>query len=174
MTSRHFKSLGINEAPAPARSVLEQNEKKFGFVPSPLARMAIAPAVLEAALHGLDVFERSSLAPLEREVLAMTLARRNGCEYCRTLHRRLLTMLGAPGETIAALEAGAPLPSPRLETLRTFVHGVLDRTGDPTEELWSEFLAAGFEPAQALEIVQGIATYTLTTFANRLTESPLD
>jgi AhpD family alkylhydroperoxidase len=174
MTSRSFRSLRIEEAHAAARPVLEQNEKKFGFVPSPLSRMALAPAVLEAALQGLEVFERSSLAPLEREVLAMTLARRNGCEYCRTLHRRLLAMLDAPKETIAALEAGTPLPSPRLETLRRFVHEVMNRTGDPSPAVWSEFLAAGFEPGQALEIVQGIAAYTLTTFANRLTESPLD
>lgn len=83
-------------------------------------------------------------------------------------------MLDAPAETIAALANGTPLSSPRLETLRRFVHEVLDRTGDPTPEMWSEFLAADFEPGQALEIVQGIAAYTLTTFANRLTESPLD
>lgn len=51
---------------------------------------------------------------------------------------------------------------------------MLDRTGDPTSEVWSEFLAADFEPGQALEIAQGIAAYTLTTFANRLTESPVD
>jgi AhpD family alkylhydroperoxidase len=174
MTMRNFRTLRVDEAPAHARSILEQNERKFGFVPSPLARIAIAPAVLEAALHGLGAFERSSLAPLEREVLAMTLARRNGCEYCRSLHRKILAKLEAPPEAIAALDTGAPLPSTRLETLRRFIHEMLEKTGDPRDELWSEFLAAGFEPGQALEIVQGIAAYTLTTFANRLTEAPLD
>jgi AhpD family alkylhydroperoxidase len=174
MTSRNFPSFRVDDAPPLARPILAQNERKFGFVPSPLAKMAIAPAVLDAAIHGLEVFERSSLAPLEREVLAMTLARRNGCEYCRALHRRLLARLEAPAETIVALDGGTALPSPRLDVLRRFVLGVLDRTGNPTPELWSEFLAAGFAQAQALEIAQGIAAYTLTTFANRLTEAPLD
>lgn len=172
--SRNFSSLRPEDAPAAARPILEQHEKKFGFVPSPLARMAVAPAVLEAALRGLEVFERSSLAPLEREVLAMTLAHRNGCEYCGSLHRRLLTALGAPAETIAALAAGTPLSSPRLEALRRFVLELVERTGDPTREGWAEFLDAGFESTQALEIVQGVAAYTLTTFANRLTEAPLE
>jgi uncharacterized peroxidase-related enzyme len=172
MNSRNFRSLHVDEAPTRARPILERHERKFGFVPSPLAKMAIAPLVLEAAVRGLETFEGSSLAPLEREVLAMTIARRNGCEYCRALHRRLLAAQGAPAETIAALDAGTELTSPRLEALRRFVLELLERTGDPTSARWSEFLAAGFEPAQALEIVQGVAAYTLTTLANRLTEAP--
>lgn len=36
------------------------------------------------------------------------------------------------------------------------------------------FLAHGHTPRNALEVVLGIGTYTLSTLANRLTRAPLD
>lgn len=55
-----------------------------------------------------------------------------------------------------------------------FTLALLERTGDVSDEVWQQFLAAGFDRAAALEVVVGVAAYTLTTFANRLTEAPLD
>lgn len=37
-----------------------------------------------------------------------------------------------------------------------------------------DFLGHGHTPEQALEVVLGIGTYTLSTFANRLTAAELD
>jgi AhpD family alkylhydroperoxidase len=172
--TRSFVSYDLSTAPATARPVLEQNLKKFGLIPSPLARYAVAPGVLQAAIAGLTAFEHTSLQPLEREVLAMVMGRKNGCDYCVNLHRRLLRTLDAPAGLSEALEHGRPLDSPKLEALRSFVLSLLDRTGDASPESWQAFLDAGFDRAAALEVVMGIAAYTLTTFANRLTEAPLD
>jgi len=47
--------------------------------------VAASPVTLAAALDGLSAFERSSLAPLEREVIAMTMGQQNACHYCVTL-----------------------------------------------------------------------------------------
>lgn len=171
--SRSFPSFDLGTAPRAAQPILAETQRKFGMLPSPVARLAAAPAVLQAALAGLEVFEHSSLAPLEREVLAMTLARHNGCHYCITLHRRLLRLADAPPALAHALEHGEPL-EPRLEALRAFILSALEHTGDVSEPAWTAFLAAGFDRVAALEVVQGIAAYTLTTFANRLTEAPLD
>jgi alkylhydroperoxidase family enzyme len=44
----------------------------------------------------------------------------------------------------------------------------LATTGEVPEEEIKEFLAAGFTTRNALEVVLGIGTYTMSTFANRL------
>lgn len=172
--TRSFQSFDTTTAPAAAQPILAQTQRKFGMLPSPVARLAAAPAVLRAALSGLETFEHSSLAPLEREVLAMTLARKNGCHYCIALHRRLLRLADAPLGLADALEQGAPLDAARLEALRSFTLAVLETTGNVNDRAWRDFLDAGFDRVAALEVVQGIAAYTLTTFANRLTEAPID
>ena len=172
--TRSFQSFDATTAPAASQPILAETQRKFGMLPSPVARLAAAPKVLQAALTGLDTFEHSSLTPLEREVLAMTLARKNGCHYCIALHRRLLHFADAPPALADALEQGEPLESARLETLRSFTLEVLETTGNVSDRAWSDFLGAGFDRIAALEVVQGIAAYTLTTFANRLTEAPID
>ncbi|HYQ27083.1 MAG TPA: carboxymuconolactone decarboxylase family protein, partial [Polyangiaceae bacterium] len=91
-----------------------------------------------------------------------------------SLHRRLLEKLEAPAELREALAQGRKLDSPKLEAVRAFTLALLEGTGDVSDEAWQQFLAAGFDRAAALEVVLGVAAYTLTTFANRLTEAPLD
>ena len=169
--NRQFLDYDLNTAPSATRAILADNERKFGAIPRPLARLAASPLALEATITMLGAFEHSSLAPLEREVLAMTMGRRNGCDFCVALHRRLLALLETPQGVRDALEQGTPLESPRLEAVRTFTLALLERTGDVTDDVWQQFLAAGFDRAAALEIVLGVATYTLTTFANRLTQA---
>lgn len=171
MTFRNFPNFDENSAPEAARGALAETKRAFGGIPVPLQRYASSPAMLAAALGALAAFEQTSLSALEREVLAMTMGRVNGCHFCIDLHRRLLHGQHAPATLIAALEAGTPLEDRRLEALRGFVEASLTHRGDVPEATWVALREAGFSHAQALEIVMGISAYTLTTFANRLVEA---
>ncbi len=170
---RQFSEFDETTAPEAARPLLGAARKKFGAVPSPLRRIAASERALAQVQAALAAFEATSLLALEREVVALTIARRNGCEYCLALHRLLLRRLDVPSQTVDALFSGQPLPA-RLEALRRFTTSALDRSGDVDDQVWSGFLDAGFNRSQALEVVLGIGAYTLTTFANRLTQAPID
>jgi AhpD family alkylhydroperoxidase len=171
MTFRHFPRFDETSAPAGARATLARTKAVFGGIPGPLSRYASSPLALDAALAGLDAFEKSSLAPLEREVLALTMGRRNSCKFCVDFHLRLLKAQQAAPELVSALADGQALREPRLDALRLFILAVLDRQGDVPQDVWSNFREAGYTHEQALEVVTGVSVYTLTTFANRLTES---
>ena len=171
MAQRQFPRFDETTAPAAARDALAFSKRAFGALPEPLARYASSPVTLNAALAGLEAFEKTTLAPLEREVLAMTMGRLNGCKFCLDLHGRLLKAHKAPPQLISDLEAGQPLAEPRLEALRGFILALLERTGDVSSLAWTNFREAGYSHEQALEVVTGISVYTLTTFANRLTQT---
>ena len=170
MTQRQFPRFDETTAPEAARAALLTTKRAFGALPEPLARYASSPLTLNTALAGLDAFERSALAPLEREVLAMTMAHRNHCHFCLALHQRLLTAQGAPEELRNELVAGSALSDPRLEALRRFVLALLDERGDVSNRVWTDFREAGYSHQQALDVVTGVSVYTLTTLANRLVE----
>jgi alkylhydroperoxidase family enzyme len=55
-----------------------------------------------------------------------------------------------------------------------FVLEVLATAGGVPDEAVRAFLARGFTTRNALEVVLGIGTYTMSTFANRLTGAPMD
>ena len=160
-------------APAAARGALEGAQKKFGALPSPLARMAESPTAVAAFHAMLGHFERSSLTLAEREVITFVVATTNECHYCVAMHSRIAAdALGDGG--VAALRCGEPLADIRLEALRRFTTAMMATRGGVSDEALEAFDAAGFTAQQALEVCVGIATYTLSTFANRLTRAPLD
>lgn len=171
MKFREFPRFDEASAPPAAQAALAESKRAFGAIPEPLTRYAGSPPLLSAALAGLSTFERASLSALEREVVAMTMGHRNGCRLCLDLHRRLLRAQQAPADVISALEDGTPLPERRLEALRQFVIAAARDHGDVGRETWNEFRDAGFDHGHALDVVLGIGVYTLTTLANRLTET---
>ncbi|RYZ01688.1 MAG: carboxymuconolactone decarboxylase family protein [Myxococcales bacterium] len=171
MTFRDFPAFDESSAPAAARAALTATRQRFGAVPAPVARYASSPALLLTALAGLDSFEKTTLTPLEREVLAMTMGRRNGCHFCLQLHTRLLSSLAADAKLVRALQNGDPLSDARLEALRCFVLALVEHSGDVPRAEWQRFREAGYTHEQALELVLGVGVYTMTTLANRLTET---
>ncbi|MFF4345546.1 carboxymuconolactone decarboxylase family protein [Kitasatospora sp. NPDC001540] len=173
-TGAHFPDLTPDTAPPAARRQLDQVTRHLGYLPSAAARLAHAPQLLDGFLKLTALFDATELDPLVRETVVLTLATRNGCHVCVAMHSAVLTRLAAAPELITALRAQQPLPDARLEAVRAFVHAVLDHTGAVPEPDLAAFLAHGFTPRHALEIVLGIGAYTLSTFANRLTDAPLD
>ena len=147
---------------------------RLGYLPTGVALMAESPHLLEGFLKLSALFEATTLAQVEREVLIMTMATHNGCHLCVAMHTAKLTHLDADPALIEALRAGAPLSDPHLDALRVFVLDVLATSGAPTNTSLHAFLAAGYASRNALEVVLGIGTYTMSTFANRLTKAPVD
>ena len=161
-------------APLAARPAMAATAKKFGRVPAAVARLATSPELLNGFLKLNALFESTTLTALDREVLVMTVAARNGCHLCVAMHTASLQGLSAAPELVSALREESPLPDSRLEALRQFVLTVMDTTGDVPDDALAAFTAAGYTDRNALEVVLGIGTYTLSTFANRLTKAPLD
>ncbi|SEM46486.1 carboxymuconolactone decarboxylase family protein [Rhodococcus maanshanensis] len=161
-------------APAAVRPTMVAIEGKFGFLPAPVALMSESPELLQAFTRSNTLFERGTLTELEREVLVLTIATRNECHVCVALHTASLTRAAAPEELVTALRARQPLPEPRLEAVRVFTLAVLDAAGGVSEAQMHAFLDHGFTRRNALEVVLGVGTYTLSTFANRMTDAPLD
>ncbi len=169
-----FVDHTAESAPEAARRTVTATEKRLGYLPSAVARLAEAPLLLDGFLKLTAMFDATSLDPLARETVIMTVATRNGCHVCVAMHTAKLRQLGADPALVAALRADEPPPDERLRALRDFTRTVLATAGDVPDADLSAFTAAGFTTRQALEVVLGIGTYTMSTLANRLTRAPLD
>jgi len=174
MTSPAFTEHTIESAPAAARRLMTATRNHLGYLPAGMARMAASPQLMDGFMKLTAIFESTELDPVAREVVIMTVAARNGCHICVAMHTARLTALGADPDLIAALRAAEPLRDARLDALRVFTLRVLDTAGDVGEQGLRDFLAYGYTSQNALEVVLGIGTYTMSTLANRLTGAPVD
>jgi uncharacterized peroxidase-related enzyme len=174
-TQTRFVPLTIETAPDAARPLLQATAGNFGFVPSPVARAAHSPALLKHLLAGFAAFDRTSLSPLEREVVALTVAFEIECSYCMSMHSALLARSPeTPPGFVESLRTGSPLDDPKLQALRQFVRDVVHTRGRVSEESWRALDAAGFTEAQALDAVLGTGVYLLSTLTNVVTRAELD
>ena len=172
-----FAEHTIESAPPGARRFLTATRDHLGYLPVGMARMAASPQLIDGFLKLTTIFENTALEPVAREVLVMTVATRNRCHICVAMHTARLTALGADSGLIEALrdaDRAEPLPDERLDAVRVFTLRVLDTAGDVGDRALRDFLAAGYTTQNALEIVLGIGTYTMSTLANRLTGAPVD
>jgi AhpD family alkylhydroperoxidase len=169
-----FENLDETTAPLASRPLLEKHRQAFGVVAAPLSRVAASPSALGAITEMLERFERSSLGPAEREVLAFTMGHANRCDYCMALHSALAARVPGVAEHVGALRRGELPADARLAALALFVRTALAHAGAVPADSWQAFLDAGYSKENALDVLVGIATYTLTTFSNRLVEAPLD
>ncbi|MET0417720.1 MAG: carboxymuconolactone decarboxylase family protein [Actinoplanes sp.] len=163
-----FTAHTLDTAPAESRPLLESTVEHLGHLPQAVALLAESPEMLGGFLQASRTFEASTLDPLAREVVVMTIATRNGCQVCIAMHTGRLRQLKADGELIAALRQGGMPADPRLAAIRQFTLRVLATAGEVPDEELAEFLAAGYTRRNALEVVLGIGTYTMSTLANRL------
>jgi AhpD family alkylhydroperoxidase len=169
-----FTEHTIESAPPDARRSMTATANHLGYLPAGVAKMATSPQLLDGFLKLSAMFDGTTLDPLAREVVVMTIATRNGCDLCVAMHTARLTALRADCGLIAALRGGEPLTDPRLDAVREFTLRVLQTTGDVGQPALRAFLAHGYTERNALEVVLGIGTYTMSTLANRLTGAPVD
>ncbi|ROQ71028.1 Carboxymuconolactone decarboxylase family protein [Streptomyces sp. ADI92-24] len=169
-----FPDHTLESAPAAARPAMAAVTAKQGRLPAAVGRLASSPELLNGFLKMSALFESTTLDPLSREVLIMTVATRNGCHLCVAMHTGKLTALGADSEIIAALRGGSPLPDERLEEVRRFTLAVIEASGAVDDGTLQSFLSHGYTSRNALEVVLGIGAYTMSTLANRMTAAPID
>ncbi|GAA4007197.1 carboxymuconolactone decarboxylase family protein [Allokutzneria multivorans] len=163
-----FTDHTIETAPAASRRAMEATRAKLGHVPTAVARLAESPHLLDGFLRMSGIFESTTLDMVSRETVIMTVAVRNGCEICVQMHS---AKLAEHPELVTALRERARLPDERLEALRRFTIAVLETAGGVDDETLEDFLAHGYTKQNALEVVLGIGTYTMSTLANRMTRS---
>jgi AhpD family alkylhydroperoxidase len=169
-----FTEHTVESAPSAARRAMAATADHLGYLPSAVARMATSPHLLDGFLKLRGSFDATTLDPLARETVIMTISARNGCDICIAMHTARLRAMEADDTLIAALRTEGALPDPRLNAIRLFTLRVLDTAGDVGDTTLREFLANGYTAQHALEVVLGIGAYTMSTMANRLTGAPVD
>jgi len=171
----HFPTHTIESAPEGAKPVLEGANKALGFVPNLYANMAESPAVLNAYIALGDLFEKSSLSKTEQQVVSLSASVVNGCEFCVAAHSVIAkNMVGVDAAIVNALRDGSALPDARLNALAVFTRATVAERGWVSGAPLEAFLAAGYSPAQALDVVLGVTMKTLSNYTNHLTETQIN
>ncbi len=155
-------------APEGAKQRLAKIESALGFIPNVLAAQAEAPALLEGYQSLSTIFDRTSLSPVERQVVLMTASFENDCRFCMAAHSWVARRQGIEAPVIDALRAGTAIADARLDALHRYTRAVVVGRGKVPDSDVAALLAAGFTRQNALEVVLGVALKVLTNYTNSI------
>lgn len=165
----------IESAAPEAKERLENAFKLNGFLPNLLCVLANAPTALETYQTVSAINMRTSLTPVEREVIQITAAKRNGCDFCVAGHTKLaLKKLRMSDELVEALRNINALSDPKLNALAVFTLAVIEQQGHVEDEQLQAFKAAGYNDQQVLEVVLGVSLATLCNYANNVAKTVIN
>jgi uncharacterized peroxidase-related enzyme len=170
----NFPLLDETTAPEGARAALATTRKNFGMIPNLEKVMASAPPLLVGYATLWDLFNTTTLTPIERQVVYLTANFENECSYCIPWHSMLAKQVGMDESEIDALRSGVQMADEKLDALRTFSRLLITKRGKATKAELQAFLDAGYSEVQALEVVLGLAIKLMSNFTNSIADTPLD
>ena len=156
--------------------IYEFYQTNFGFVPNLGKVMANSPA-LHRSYYDIqnNLKAHGKLSQAEINVVQMSIAVENKCEYCTAGH----TMVGeaffkTPMEHMQAVRMQKNLTDPKLNVLREFAISLYKNKGEVNRSEFQRFLDAGYTREQALDVVACVAAKVMSNYTNSLAKTPLD
>ena len=171
-----FQIHTIESAPEASQEALKIVQQNNGFIPNLIGVLANAPTALETYRTVGAINQRNSLTPTEREVVQITAAVSNGCDFCVAGHTAIsIKQMKMPDDVLQALRKTSPITSDaKLDTLARFTLAVINTKGKVGEQLLNEFLNAGYTTQNALDVVLGVSLASLCNYANNLAQTPIN
>ncbi|MCK2148416.1 carboxymuconolactone decarboxylase family protein [Marinobacter alexandrii] len=163
-----------NSAPEKSKPLLENSQKAFGMIPGLHAVMADAPTVLDGYQKLHELVLNTSFDNDETTVVWQTINVEHACHYCVPAHTGIAKSMKVSDDIINALRDETPLPSDKLEALRTFTLAVVRKRGEVNSEDLNAFYEAGYERSHVLEVILVLSQKVMSNYINHIAETPVD
>lgn len=169
-----FPSHDLDTAPEASRPLLEQSQKAFGRLPGLHKVLAESPQAFEGyqLLHKL--FTETDFNAEELTVVWQSINVEHACHYCVPAHTGIAKMMKVPEDITHALRNETPLPTAKLEALRTFTVQMVRARGNVTDAQMDAFFAAGYGHRAVLDVILGLAQKTMSNYINHVAQTPVD
>lgn len=169
-----FSNLSEAAVPEDAKPLLAQARAVFGFVPNLAVAMALEPAALEGYFHGLHAFGKTSLSPVEQQIVLMAVSRVNRADYSLAIHAALATKLGASRDLVHGVGTGGRVGDPKIAALRRFTEILTIARGEVAAAEVDAFLAVGYDRSAIVAVAFGVAVKTFANALALLAGTPVD
>jgi AhpD family alkylhydroperoxidase len=172
----NLKLKTIENADQVSSKLLEGAQKKMGMIPNMYAGMANNTALIEGYIASYTSFrENSGFMPQEQEVVFLSVAYENNCDYCMAAHSFVGdNMTKVPTEVTDAIRNNTEIPDAKLKALSDFSKVMTAKRGLPTQDETNAFLNAGYTEENILGVISGIGVKTMSNYFNHFFRTEVD
>lgn len=169
-----LKALELKDATGKSKELFEAIQGKLGMVPNMMKTMGNSSAVLEGYLNFSDALGKGSLGSETAELIALTVAQANACDYCLSAHSFI-------GEKLVNIDSNSLKQArdgkndhPKIEAALTFARTLVNKGGKVSENDVQAIKNAGYSDGAVGEIVAHVALNVLTNYFNNTANTEID
>jgi AhpD family alkylhydroperoxidase len=164
----------VESAPDAAKQALAGLQQAFGLIPNLAATMAGSPPLIGSFVAAFGQFAGGTFTGGERQVLLLTNAVTNRCEWAVAFHSTLALAEGVEPAAVKAIRERDLPTDPRLAALSALTRALVEKRGHLTDADADAFTAAGFDDVQLMEVITGTAISTMANYAGNVARPPLE
>ena len=168
-----IQAIAPENATGKAQELLNAVKGKLGMVPNMARTMANAPAVLDGYLAFSGSLAKGTLNAKLREQIALTVAERNGCEYCLAAHSAIGKMVGLSSEQVLDSRSAKAI-DPKTEAVLQFAGSLVDNRGRVSDIDLNELRNAGVDDQAIAEVVANVTLNIFTNYFNHVSDPDID
>lgn len=169
-------AIGEGKISPIAQDILDKTKSSLGFVPNMYQKMSSNAALLDAYTYSYNSFRANSgFNSVEQEVVFLSVAFENNCEYCMAAHSFVGDMMTkVPKEVTDAIRDGKQIQDSKLAALSKLARSLTVNRGHASQDELDAFFKEGYEATHVLGIIAGIGVKILSNYSNHLTHPEVD
>lgn len=158
------------------QEIFDKTNKGLGFIPNMYIKMGGNTSLIDAYTHAYETFRsHAGFSPVEQEVIFLSVAYENNCEYCMAAHSFVGDMMTkVPLEVTNAIRDNQQIPDAKLGALSKLTRSLTVNRGNVSKQEVDDFLDVGYSESHVLGVITGIATKTMSNYSNHITQPKVD
>jgi len=171
---QRLNAIGPEAATGKTKDLFQSVQAKLGSVPNMFRTMGNSPAVLEGYLAFNAAMSSASLGAKMGELIALTVANANGCEYCNAAHTFIgEKMVHIDPRSIAAARSGSSSDAKTHAALE-FARTLVRKKGHVSSQEVETLRTAGYTDTGIAEIIGHVALNFFTNIFNTAADVAVD
>ena len=147
---------------------------RLGVVPNMMQTMGNSPAFLQGYLSLGDALNGGKLGAKIGELIALTVAQANSCDYCLSAHTYIGSNLVKMDTYTIESARNAESSDAKIEAILEFAKKLVNKKGQANDDDVAAIKKAGITEGEIGEIVGYVALNILTNYLNTVAGTEID
>ena len=169
-----LKPISPDVASGKAKDLYTIIEGRLGVVPGMMQTMANSPAFLKGYLSLGDALAAGTIGSRVSELIALTIAETNGCDYCLAAHTYLGTNLVKIENHVMEAARSAESADSKTDAILKFAKIVTEKKGQVSDADLAAARQASVTDGEISEIIGHVALNVLTNYFNIVAKTEID
>lgn len=169
-----LKAVSPEEATGKTKELFNGIQSKLHMVPNMMRTMGSSSAVLEGYLNLSGALSHGTLGAKTGELIALTVAESNACDYCLSAHSFIgEKLVGIDVPSLASAREGNS-SNQKINAALKFAQALVTKKGSVNDDDVKEVKTAGYTDGEVGEIVAHVALNIFTNYINKTANTVID